>query len=209
MALDNLLVRTRRSLQGENIEVVLDAVITEVFDNTVTVTENPVELGAQITDHSIIQPRTYTMEAVVSNTPLGFTGLQETAGNIIDSVTGFFGDSTGTGLTRAQAAYRDLVNIQSAREPITVQTGLNLLPNLLITRISSARTKDTSGALFFTADLREVIIVESETIERPDDITTGNIRMGASTPENQGRQLQQELPADSRSILAKGLDLFF
>lgn len=209
MALENLLVRTKRSIKSDNVEVVLDAVIVERFDDEYQATTNPVELGAEITDHVIKLPKRYSMDAVVSNTPLGGAAFEQLGDTIVDGVTGFVGDSTGTGLTRAQQAYRSLVLIGDTLEPIDVQTGLDLKRNLIIERISSARNKDTSGALFFTMDLRQVIIVETEVLERAADTLRGPERMGAATPVNQGRQLQQELPQDNRSILAKGLDLLF
>ena len=53
MAFENLFIRTRKSLGG----IQLDAVLSESHNNVVRTTKNPVELGADITDHSIIEPK--------------------------------------------------------------------------------------------------------------------------------------------------------
>ena len=125
MALANLFIRTKREFAG----ISLDAVLTESFSSPITVTKNPVEFGANIADHAIIQPKKYTLTGVVSNTPLSLTGA---VGQIIDNISGLFGDSSGSNLSRSQSAYEALQAIKDEREPIEVQTGLGLLKNMLI-----------------------------------------------------------------------------
>lgn len=201
--LNNLFVRTKRSISNDNITVQLDGVLVERFSNPIRVTKNPVELGVAVSDHAIIEPRRYNMDAVVSDTPLGTASI----GVIVDNITNLFGDTTGEGLTRSQAAYEDLVSLMRDREPIVVQTGLVTHENMLITNMTAARDKDTSGALFFTMDFEEVIIVETEVVARSESTLRGDTKMGGASPENQGRKLQQEIPEASQSFLAKGLDL--
>ena len=87
MAFEQLFIRTQKSLAG----VELDAVISETHNNNISLTKNPIELGADITDHAIIEPKKINIVAQVSDTPLGTAAL----GEIVDSVTGFFGTVMG------------------------------------------------------------------------------------------------------------------
>lgn len=201
MAFENLLIRAQRSIRGENIEVQLDGVIVERFSNPVTPTSNPIENGAIISDHAIIEPRIYSMDAVITDTPLGAASI----GQVVDNVTNLFGDSTGSGVTRSQQAYASLVDLERQREPISVVTGLNTLDNMLITNIMPTRDKDTSNALFFTMELQEVLIVETQITERDESTLRGTERLGGAAPTNQGRQLQQNVTSQraDQSLLVR------
>lgn len=201
MALENLFVRKKYSIGG----IRLDGVIVERFSNSVRLTKNPVELGVNITDHAIIEPKRYSFDGIVSNTPLGIASI----GVIVDNITGLFGDSTGGGATRAESAYNDLLVLMNNREPINVQTGLGLLENMVITGVYNGRDKDTSGALFFSMDLEEVIITQTETVVRSSDNLTGDQRMGGAEVNNKGRQTQKPVaPENERSILLQLIDNF-
>ena len=196
MALENLFIRTKRFLGS----IQLDAVLRETLTNTIRVTKNPVELGVDINDHAIIEPKRYTMEGAVSDTPLGFAALENIASSIVDSVSGFFGDSTGEGATRSQAAYETLVALQETREPIEVQAGLTLLTNMLIENISVSQDKDTSRTLMFVAKLVEVQIVSTETISFPQESLSGSAKQQASSTIDKGRQAVE----DRGSLLDSG-----
>ena len=86
MAFENLFIRKKKAIGG----IELDAILSESHSNEVTITTNPVELGADITDHAIIQPKKLQILAQVSDTPLGSAAF----GELIYSITGFFGSST-------------------------------------------------------------------------------------------------------------------
>lgn len=196
---NNLFIRKNREIGG----VQIDNVTLERLTNSVRPTNNPVELGVEITDHAIIEPIQYSLNGVVSDTPLGLAAL----GEIVDNVTGLFGDSTGEGLTRSQAAYALLVQLMNQREPLIVQTGLVLLQGMLITNIDTSRDKDTSGALFFSMFLKEIIIQDTQFFERPEsDFTDDTTKARAATQTELGRQLKE--PIAEQSIAAKLIDLF-
>jgi len=181
MAFENLFIRTKRSIGG----VELDATLRETHSTTVTATSNPVELGADITDNAAVEPVQLELQVAVSDTPLGlaaFTGL-------VDTVTGLFGSSTTNNLTRSQAAYNTMVEIQNQREPISVQTKLKLYENMLITNISVSQDKDTSRIVMMNISLKEMIIVETETVKLDQDQLKGNTtKQQASSAEKSGRK---------------------
>lgn len=201
MAFENLLVRAKRTITGANVEVQLDGVIVERFGNPIRPTQNPVESGALISDHAVVGPRFYSIDAIVTDSPLGGVAV----GQLVDTDTNLFGDSTGSGSTRSQQAYESLVSLSRNREPISVITGLNTLDNMLIVDILSTRDKDTSNALFFTMDLQEIIIVDTQIVTRDEGALRGDARLGGAAPTNQGRQLQQQITDErvDESILFK------
>jgi hypothetical protein len=203
MAFENLIIRTKRVIEGANISIQLDAVIRESFSTPIRPTLNPIENGAQITDHAVREPRFYTMDAGISDTPLGVVAF----GQVVDNITGLIGDSTGNGLTRSQQAYALLVKLQYQMEPITIVTGLNILRNMLILDIRPTKTKDDAGALLFTADLMEVIITETQLIIRDENNTRGDDYLSGATPENLGRQLPQPIDTTiDQSFLSRLLE---
>lgn len=204
MAFENLLVRAKRAINGQFISVQLDGVIVERFGNPIRPTQNPIENGAVVSDHAVIEPRFYSMDAVVTDTPLGVAAV----GQLVDTVTSLFGDSTGSGATRSQQAYKALVDLARTREPISIVTGLETMDNMIILDVAPTRDKDTSNALFFTMDLLEVIIVDTELATRDEDTLRGGARLGGAAPVNQGRQLQQTIaPARiDQSLLSKAIN---
>lgn len=201
MALQNLFVRTKREFAG----ITLDAVLTESYSSPITLTKNPVEFGANITDHAIIQPKKYTLTGVVSNTPLDISGA---VGQIVDNISGAFGDSSGSNLSRSQSAYEALEGIKNTREPIDVQTGLGILQNMVILDIQVNQDKTTSKAVFFSAPMEEVIITNSQIVSFSESSLSGETASQTASPIDKGIQ-QPQPPTDSQgsSIAASVLGL--
>jgi len=203
MAFENLLIRTNRDIGG----IVLDAVISETTTSTVRITRNPVELGADINDHAIIEPKEYSLEAVVSDSPLFGLGALSQIGSLVTS-SGFFGSSSEDNRTRSQAAFDALIAIQEAREPITIQTGLKQYDNMLISNITVTQDKDKSRAIFFTAKLTEIILTSTQEIEFPNDsLLADSTQQQGSSAINEGQKALEDA-ASNKSIGASLFDNF-
>jgi len=125
-------------------EIELDVIITEGASANVRLTKNPVENGADINDHVVVEPMTFSISGVVSNA----------SSNIIDAAANILGSQT-----KAQQAWEDLLELQINRTPFTLVQGLKSYDNVLITSLSESQDKDTSNSLNFTASLSEVILV--------------------------------------------------
>jgi len=203
MAFENLLIRTNRDIGG----IVLDAVISETTTSNVRITRNPVELGADINDHSIIEPKEYSLEAVVSDSPLFGLGALSQIGSLVTS-SGFFGSSSEDSRTRSQAAFDSLIAIQEASEPISIQTGLKQYNNMLISNITVTQDKDKSRAIFFTAKLTEVILTSTEEIEFPkDSLLADTTQQQGSSLINEGQKSLTDVTSN-KSVLAGMADTF-
>ncbi len=119
-----------RSLGG----IPLDVVVREQLNSSLTITENPVEVGAAVTDHAYINPKRITMEAI---------------------------SGSRAGMVGASAAYAALVRLQETREPFDIVAGFSLFRNMLIEDITVDRLKGRGRICYFTAELVEVILVDT------------------------------------------------
>jgi len=181
MSFENLFIRTKKSIGN----IQLDAVISESHNNQVRLTKNPVELGADITDHAIIEPKKLNIVAQVSDTTLGIAAL----GQIVDLVTGLFGTATSDNITRSNAAYNAMVQLMEQREPIDVQTKLKLYENMILTSLSTTQDKDSSRIVLMTINLEEVLITESQIVKLDaDQLLGGSTSEQGTSSENKGRQ---------------------
>lgn len=143
--------------------VELDVVITESHVGAVSVTEHPVEQGANISDHAQEKPDMLTMTAIVSNTPISRTkqtriidtGLGQFVSNVpADQVQGVAG--------YAEAAYARLRELKSARNLITVVTNLRVYTSMIIENLTVPRDSNTGDALSFSVQLKQVIVVRNK-----------------------------------------------
>ena len=200
MSFENLFIRTQKSIGG----IQLDAVISESHVNEVSLTNNPVEFGAEITDNAVVQPKQINILAEVSDTPLGVAAL----GQIVDLVTGLFGTSTTDNITRSNAAYNAIIQLQEEREPIEIQTKLKLYTNMIITNVGVQQDKNTSRIVRMSIDLQQVIITESEIVQLTEEqLQAGSATEQASPPEKSGRKEAVEPPAaTNKSVLKAGID---
>jgi len=196
MAFENLFIRTQKAIGG----IQLDAVISESHVNEVSLTNNPVELGAEITDHAVVQPKRLNIVAQVSDTPMGLAAF----GQIVDLVTGLFGTSTTDNITRSNAAYNAIVQLQEAREPIELQTKLKLYTNMIITNVSVQQDKNTSRIVRMSIDVQQVIITQSEIVQLSEDqLQAGSAKEQASPAEKSGRKEAVEPSAATNKSFAK------
>jgi len=200
MSFENLFIRTQKAIGG----IQLDAVISESHVNEVSLTNNPVEFGAEITDNAVVQPKQINILAEVSDTPLGVASL----GQIVDLVTGLFGTSTSENITRSNAAYNAVIQLQEEREPIEIQTKLRLYTDMVITKVTTIQDKDTSRIVRMSIDLQQVIITQSEIVQLSEDqLRAGSAKEQGSPAEKSGRKEAVEPPeATNKSALKAAID---
>lgn len=120
--------------------VKVDAVIKEIIESRLRITEMPIEFGADVTDHAYVEPMRITIEGIIG-------------GSLLSSSSG--------GRAIAVAAWQALKALQQSREPFTLISGLDVHRNILIESLIAERDKDHSMVLKFTAELRQVQIVGS------------------------------------------------
>lgn len=192
MAFENLFIRTKKSIGG----IELDAFLTESHENVVTLTKNPVEMGANITDHAIIEPKRIVIVAEVTDSPLGTAAFTQ----IIDNITGLFSSSQNK--TRSNTAYNAILQLQELREPLQVQTKLKLYQNMIITNLSVSQDKDTSRMVSMRIAMEEVLITESKLVTLSENLLPGPVAEKAAPATDTGRkELLKPTDSVNKSVL--------
>lgn len=191
-----------------------DAVVRESHTSELEVTDNPVETGVVIADHAFMRPARLEIEGCIGDAWL----KMRTAGKG-DEITPLNTDfawltpapGEGLGASRSAAAYQLLIGLQASANPFSVQTGLKLYQNLVITSLSADQDKDTAFALCVRVSLREVIRVNTQTVVYPPRSGKA-IRQAAkkvAAGEKQGEQVTDLAKAQTvaRSLLGKDVGL--
>ena len=120
-------------------EIVANVVVDEAANDTLTITKQPVQQGASITDHAYKEPTTF-------------------------NTTIFFRDNAEKSLSKI---YQDLLDLQVSREPFDIVTPKRIYRNMLIAMLSQTTDKNTENVLKITASFQEVILVSVSTTTVP------------------------------------------
>lgn len=144
-------------------DLALDCTVTETHTATSTVTEHPVESGANITDHIRPDPVQLSITGIVSDTPLGSKQIQRSieVGGASVQVTQQEPPSSATGFGRA--AWAKLDAIRTAAKPVKVVTRDKTYDSMALVSLSVPKESKTGGALYFTAQFKQVRIVYNRT----------------------------------------------
>lgn len=130
---------------GNTINIEIDVVPKETHDLKNTVTNHPVEVGGDITDHVRPEPDTFSLDCIISNTPPPPLTPSPTRG--ID-------------------AYNALKTLRDNGTLCTVMTTLKRYTNVVITHVSIARDSSTYNGLTFTVDFQQIILVQNAQTKR-------------------------------------------
>ncbi len=120
--------------------ITLEVVVNETTNDTLTITKQPVQQGAMITDHAYKEPTSLSMQALFSD-------------NLF---------------TRLSTVYSDLLELQRSRVPFDVITPKRIYRSMLIASLGQTTDKHTENILSISMTLQEVIIVKvtTTTVER-------------------------------------------
>ena len=172
-----------------------DAKLEGITSKAITLTQYPVEFGANTNDHAILMPNRYLLTGAVSNSPLGL-GLDDIgmmgAGAIATAVGGVGGAAitavsayllSGGDDTRASTAWASLTAIMEARDKFDLDTGKEIMRDMMIIRLDERTRPENEDGLVFIAELQQVRIVRS-TVGR--GVTSADQLMKNDTVSTQG-----------------------
>lgn len=150
-----------------------DAKLEGITSKAITLTQYPVEFGANTNDHAILMPNRYLLTGAVSNSPLGL-GLDDIgmmgAGALASVVGGVGGAAisavsayllSGSDDTRASTAWASLTAIMEARAKFDLDTGKEIMRDMMIIRLDERTRPENEDGLVFIAELQQVRIVKS------------------------------------------------
>src|SRR5580692_4636112 len=144
---------------------VADVTIREEHEDELVVTENPVEQGADVTDHSFKAPARLTVDVGYSNSSLQSEGDP----NYVQDI------------------YAQFLALQASRQTFDVITGKRSYTNMVITMLRTVTDQATENALFLTVRMRELIIVTTQTVSVPSSTNMTQPQDTGAT-SNQGTQ---------------------
>jgi hypothetical protein len=146
--------------------ITVDATMQETHTFEADITEHPVEQGANITDHIRPKLKHYSIDGIISNTPIGPTGdlsdalhtgalaLGVTLPTFPTSYDADLARSAGS-TTRAKAVFEKLIALMDAAETITIHTPLKDYASMALESISVVRDQHlSSGAIRFQGGLQ-------------------------------------------------------
>ncbi|CNK98224.1 MULTISPECIES: phage baseplate protein [Yersinia] len=166
--------------------LVPSVVITEKHQDTLEITEHPVEVGAAVSDHAYKRPSEVIMD-------LGFSG----GGSLLD-----FADTTSLGLSMGkspQEVYQQLLDLQESRQPFDVITGKRTYKNMLIKSLEVTTDKTSENVLMCRLTLREMIISSTQVIHVADK---ADMKQGVSTSSVQNTGTKSTVPVKNSSLLS-------
>ena len=120
-------------------EITANVVVAESTNDTLTITKQPVQQGASITDHAYKEPTTF-------------------------STTIYFRDNPAKSLSKI---YQDLLDLQTSREPFDIVTPKRIYRNMLIATLGMTTDKSTENVLKISVAFQEVILVSVSTTTVP------------------------------------------
>lgn len=147
-----------------------DGIMRTEHISRVRPTQYPVQTGAVMTDHAIIEPAELTIEVMMSDCGASFfVSNNPFLDDIYQSLKGLVLYSNYASLqcqpsllsssgSRSVYAWTALKRMQLSRIPITVETRLQSYSNMIIEELSAPDDVKTLNALKCTVRLREVIV---------------------------------------------------
>ncbi|HHT7500551.1 TPA: phage baseplate protein [Klebsiella pneumoniae] len=161
-------------------------VISEKHNDTLEITEHPVEVGAAISDHAYRRPSEVVMQ-------VGFSG----GGSLLD-----FLDTTSFGLSvglSPKETYQELLDLQNSRVPFDVVTGKRIYSNMLIRALEVTTDRTSENVLSAVLTLREVIITSTTTTQVA---VKEDMKLGANTSAVQNSGVKTPA-AKNESLLSR------
>lgn len=141
-------------------KLVFDAIFTIQHDNSLNITEHPIQTGADIADHAYEEACRLTFDIGMSDVMKSF-------------IKGQFTNNK----SRSISAYLKLRELQKQRLPITVVTKLGTYTNMMVETISSTEDNKTTYGLRVTVVLKQIFVVNVATVKissRPHKSSSSN-----------------------------------
>lgn len=191
----------------------MDAVLVEQYDMSSTVTDHPVDIGSDISDHIIRQPVGYLIQGVVTDTPMGLVAALEQLGSNVNVALNFLRENLlgeeprNEATSRSLAAFQALAALWEDGVVFDVQTGMGLYPNMAILSIQVSVDQNTAGHLNFVARLRQLNRVPVLTTEEESNtLAGGELQEGGEPVKKEG--LKQKVTKVATSVRDSVADFF-
>lgn len=174
-----------------------DAVTSETHEGLAVLTEHAVESGAPLADHKRQNPRRVSIEAVVTNTPLGppppsgyghsdnvTAEVRASANSTASAVVVHFSAT----FDRMADAWLTLDRLLSEDTMVTLSTAKKTYENVQIVGVTVPREAEDGDSIRFQIEIQEVRVAQSRTVDSPQPREA----RGASARDRGGQEAQDE-----------------
>lgn len=160
-------------------DLVADAVLEEMHEDELTLTDHPVQTGSTITDHAFKLPSKVTLTYGWSQSPSSLASAQETLTSTVAGVR-----SAATLQGRVQALYGTarindyyarLLALQQDRTVFSIVTGRRKYDNMMLISLSLVTDRDTENAIIVRAVCREIQFADTRTETYGGDVRVGTV----------------------------------
>lgn len=169
------------------------ATLEEQHTDELQITEHPVELGANITDHAFKRPAEVVIRCGWSNSSL--EALSQGLKDLWKTLKGgnAFGSDYVSGI------YKQLFALQESRKPFDVYTGKRKYKNMLLRGLHVTTDPKTEYALMVTAVCRQIIIAQARVTKLPPRDYQADPQSTSETADMGSKQVAIATPAPGGS----------
>lgn len=178
LGVNAVLVKPRRGLGNLLPQVTLQ----EVHRDTLEITDHPVQQGATISDHAYRRPSEVILHCAWANSPSIPSFLGGIAAAPFQTVVGVQSILTGNAPDQVREIYQALLTLQNSRIPFNVYTGKRAYQNMLIRDLTVTTDRQSENTLMVVAQLREVLLVSTQTVRLGDTPTSALKNPQANAP---------------------------
>lgn len=161
--------------------------IEEVHQDSLEITQHPVDVGAEVSDHSYRRGAQLTLKGGYSDSPTAKGLLDGLASSVTKTITGIQSLVSQNNVSQVKATYEKMLALQNSRVPFAVLTGKREYHNMIMRSLRVTTDVTSSGTLMFVAELQEIILVKPR-----------RFSMAATPPSD------QKSPADTQPIVGQG-----
>lgn len=160
-------------LEGEAFRVLeFDVVITEGHEITATLTEHPVERGADLADHKRPGPRLLRLEGLVTNTPLG--APPRTGGELEDVTASTQSTASKANVLKFSDSFDrvtkmldKLTELTEGAQLLTIVTDVRTYEDAQLVGVTAPRTADGGDSITFALEIVQVRIADTQEVGAP------------------------------------------
>lgn len=174
--------------------MLVDAAVDIKHEAISEITQHPVEIGADVTDFAIIQPRVLTLNGRISAVKNVKEGFESNPNEILRESP-----------NRVALAWETLENALRNRFVLTIETPLKNYKNILIKDLTTSQDWRTVNVLDFTATIQEIITVAvTETQLSEEEIAEGSKQQASPTNDLGTIQTEEDPSIPSREQILGG-----
>lgn len=164
-------------IQNNQTVITLDCSLNETHSRMSPPTKHPVENGATVSDHIIVEPFSLEITGIISDNPIGglqglLTEAATTLASALIPTPGLTAIAGAMGLVSAiagskrpsVAAYLQLIQLQQNGQPFDVLTSLYRYPSMWISSLSVPRDAGSGSMLLFTVKLEQLLLVTPQSV---------------------------------------------